>query len=313
MNKKACIIGGTGFVGSAIINRLSRLKYQIKVFSRHPEKNRHLKLLPGVQLTSIDLAAPKLLERHLDGADVVINLAGILNPTARNSFDDVHVELTRRICNAVSAVGVKRFLHMSALHAGEEKSKYLISKGKGQQLAFQCKGADVTIFCPSVIFGSKDSFFNLFARFLTLPGPFLAIGAQAKFQPIWVENVVDAFVHSIENKNTFGKNYSLCGPKQYTLLELIEYTAKVINYDGDIVPLNSFYSAIMARIFNLIPGSPMSLDNYKSMSIDSICDQPIAPELGIELASVESILPLYLGDKETNEVYNSFRSKANRW
>ncbi|MFK5894771.1 MAG: complex I NDUFA9 subunit family protein [Pseudomonadota bacterium] len=315
--KKICIIGGTGFVGSALVNRLSKNKHQIKVFSRHPQRNRHLKLLPGVTISTIDYFAPKVLERHFDGIDVVINLVGILNPKNKDTFNVVHVELSRRIAEAASAVKVKRLLHMSALNAGNQASRYLVSKGQGQQIAHQCPGVDVTIFCPSVIYGPNDHFFNLFANLLKLPGPFPVVGAKARFAPVYVEDVVDAFVNSIDNVNTFGKSYSLCGPKEYSLLELVNYTAKITNQKTSLIPLNWFFSKIMASLMSLVPGSPISLDNYRSMTIDSICTsdkdkQSSENELAIRPVSLESILPLYLGDKEVNSYYNGLRAKANR-
>ncbi len=314
--KKICIIGGTGFVGSAIVNRLSKQKHQIKVFTRHPERNRHLKLLPGVTLSTINYFAAKVLERHFDGIDVVINLVGILNPRNKDTFDAVHVELSRRIADAASAVKVKRLLHMSALNAGNKVSKYLISKGHGQQMAMQCPGVDVSIFCPSIIFGPNDHFFNMFASLLQLPGPFPVVGAKARFAPIYIENVVDAFVNSIDNEKTYGNSYSLCGPKEYSLLELVSYTCKITNQKTSLIPLNWFFSKMMAIFMNLIPGSPISLDNYRSMSVDSTCSKNnkkvMQKELDINPVSLESVLPLYLGDKEVNSYYNSFRAKANR-
>jgi uncharacterized protein YbjT (DUF2867 family) len=311
-SKKICIIGGTGFVGSALVNRLSKQKHQIKIFSRHPERNRHLKLLPGVSLSTIDYFAPKVLERHFDAVDVVINLVGILNPRNKDSFNKVHVELSRRIVEAASAVKVKRLLHMSALNAGNQASRYLVSKGQAQQLAHQCQDVDVTIFCPSIIYGANDHFFNMFAKLLQLPGPFPVIGAKARFSPIYVEDVVDAFINSIDNPKTFGKTYPLCGPKEYTLLELVSYTAKITQQNVSLIPLNWFFSKIVATIMNIIPGAPISLDNYQSMTIDSTCTQELAAELNIKPVSLESVLPLYLGDKEINNSYNSLRAKANR-
>jgi len=310
--KKICIIGGTGFVGSALVNRLSRDKHQVKIFSRRPERNRHLKLLPGVSLSTIDYFAPKVLERHFDGMDVVINLVGILNPKNKETFNKVHVELSRRIVEAASAVRVKRLLHMSALNAGNQASQYLVSKGQGQQIVHQCQGVDVTIFCPSIIYGANDNFFNMFANFLRLPGPFPVVGAKARFAPIHVEDVVDAFVNSIDNPKTFGKNYPLCGPKEYSLYDLVSYTAKITQPKASLIPLNWFFSKIIASFMNLIPGAPISLDNYQSMTIDSTCEQSIASELSIKPVSLETVLPLYLGDKEVNSHYNSLRAKANR-
>lgn len=311
--KKICIIGGTGFVGSALANRLSKQKHQLKIFSRHPQRNRHLKLLPGVSLSTIDYFAPKVLERYFDGIDVVVNLVGILNPKNKDSFNKVHVELSRRIAEACSAVNVKRLLHMSALNAGNQASKYLLSKGQGQQIVHQCKNVDVTVFCPSIIYGAHDHFFNLFANLLRLPGPFPIVGAKARFSPIYVEDVVDAFINSIDNPETFGKSYPLCGPNEYSLFDLVSYTAKLTHSKSSLIPLNWFFSKIVASVMDIIPGAPISLDNYHSMTVDNTCTQDeIASELSINPVALETILPFYLGDKEINSYYNGLRAKANR-
>jgi NADH dehydrogenase len=175
----------------------------------------------------------------------------------------------------------------------------------------------VTIFCPSVIYGPNDNFFNLFANFLQLPVPFPVIGAKARFAPVYVEDVVDAFVNSIDNFKTFGKIYPLCGPKEYSLLELVNYTAKIINQKVTLIPINWFFSKIISRIMGLVPGSPISLDNYYSMTINSTCNSSddkntIQKDLAITPVSLESVLPLYLGDKEINSYYNKLRAKASR-
>ncbi len=309
---KVCIVGGSGFVGSALVNRLSRLKCQVKVFSRHPQRSKHLKLLPGVSIQNIDYFAPKLLERQFDAVDLVINLAGILKPVAADTFNKVHVELARRIAEAASAVAVPRLLHMSALNAGNTASQYLLSKGQGQQVVHQYPNTRVTVFCPSVIFGPHDNFFNLFARLLRMPGPLPLVGAEAKFAPIYVEDVVDAFIHAIDSEETFGKNYHLCGPRQYTLLQLVEYTRDLLQQQKTIIPLGHTLSSVLVNLMGLIPGSPITRDNYKSMQVDSICQQPIDPALGIQPRSIESVLPLYLGPLEKNTRYNTWRAQANR-
>jgi NADH dehydrogenase len=253
-----------------------------------------------------------LLERQFDGMDVIINLIGIINPKNKDTFNKVHVELTRRIVDAASAVKVKQLLHMSALNAGNPASRYLVTKGQGQQLAHQCPGVDVTIFCPSIIYGVDDNFFNLFAHLLSLPGPFPVVAAKARFAPIYIENVVDAFVNALDNPQAYNKIYPLCGPKEYSFLELIKYTAEVTQQKKTLIPLNWFFSKIVASIMNIIPGSPMSLDNYRSLTVASTCKNALAEELEVKLSSLESILPLYLGDKETNTYYNSLRTKASR-
>lgn len=312
---KICVIGGSGFVGTHLVNTLGGLGHQIKVISRRPERCRYLTTLPDIRVVSTDFFASKVLERQLDTFDVVINLVGILNPVGSNSFEQAHVKIAARIAEAAQAVGTPRLLHMSALNADEENaaSNYLLSKGKAQQLVHSIEKVNVTSFSPSVIFGPGDSFFNRFAALLKqLPGVFPLTCAKARFAPIYVGDVVDAFVNSIDNKATFGKNYPLCGPNTYTLKEIVKYTAKQVNSHLMIVPLNNFFSKPIVWITDKFPAAPISMDNYKSMLKHSVCEQPIADELGVKLHSVESIVPQYLAGHNFEGRMELFREHSKR-
>ena len=312
---KICVMGGSGFVGTHLVNTLASLGHQIKVISRRPERCRYLKTLPGVQVVSTDFFASKILERQLDSFDVVINLVGILNSLGSNTFEQAHVKLTGRIAEAAQAVETPRLLHMSALNADENNgaSEYLRSKGKAQNLVHAIDHVKVTSFSPSVIFGPGDSFFNRFASLLkNVPGGFPLTCAKARFAPIYVGDVVDAFVNSINNKATFGKNYALCGPQAYTLNEIVKYTAKLVNSKTLIVPLNNFFSKPVVWVTDKFPGAPITMDNYKSMLQDSVCEQPVADELGLTLHSLEAIVPQYLAGQDFAGKMDIFREYANR-
>lgn len=309
-----CVIGGTGFVGTHLINRLVVQGHSVKVITRRPERHRHLKTLPKVKLTSIDFFGNKVLERQIDTYDVVINLAGILNPAGKNSFECVHVNVAQRVAEATRLVGTPRLLHMSALNADENgPSEYLRSKGKAQKLLLGMEGLNITTFSPSVIFGEDDSFFNRFAELLSIMPGYLPLAcASARFAPIYVGDVVDAFINSMENPETYGKNYDLCGPESFSLNELVKYTAKQINSNCSIIPLNRFLSKPLAMMMGVVPGAPITLDNYNSMKIDSVCSTPLADELGIELHSIDSVVPQYLAGKDFAGQMDYLRVKARR-
>jgi len=312
MKKNICIIGGTGFVGTVMVNRLVREGHHVKIFSRKPERCKHLSLLPDVKIVNVDYFASKVLERQFDGFDLVINLVGILNSLGNENFSKVHIDLSKRVAEAAESVKVKRLLHMSALNAGNQASEYLRSKGKAQHIVHSINGVAVTSFSPSVIFGPRDSFINKFAGLLNLPGPMPLPGANAKFAPIYVEDVVDAFVNNIDNPATFGNNYPLCGPKVYTLKQIVEYTAEVLGKEANIISLGWGMSSLMARIMDKIPGAPMSLDNFRSMKVDSVCSEPVAPELGVTPSSLEATVPYYLGNFEENNNFSRLRATARR-
>lgn len=309
-----CVIGGTGFVGTHLINTLVSQGHSVKVITRRPERHRHLKALPTVKLTTIDFFGSKILERQIDTYDVVINLAGILNPAGKNTFELVHEKVASRIAEATQAVRTPRLLHMSALNADEQAaSEYLRSKGRAQKIVLATEGINVTVFSPSVIYGPGDSFFNRFAQLLNLmPGVFPLTCASARFAPIYVGDVVDVFINSIDNPQTYGKNYPLCGPDSFSLKELVKYTAQQINSQCTIVPLNRFFSKPLAMLMGLFPGAPITLDNYNSMKVDSICSESAASELGIELHSLDSVVPKYLAGKDFTGQMDYLRGKSQR-
>ena len=309
-----CIIGGTGFVGTYLINALVSQGHAIKVITRRPERHRHLRTLPGVKLTTIDFFGSKILERQIDTYDVVINLAGILNPSGSNSFELAHEKVASRIAEATLSVGTPRLLHMSALNADENApSQYLRTKAKAQQSVLSTEGLNVTTFSPSVIFGPQDSFFNRFASLLKImPVVFPLTCSNARFSPIYIGDVVNAFINSIDNPETYAKNYNLCGPQDYSLYELVKYTAQQINSASTIVPINQFFSKPMVMLMDLFPGAPITMDNYNSMKLESVCSEPMAEELGIQPRSIESIVPQYLSGKDFSGQMDKLRKKSQR-
>lgn len=309
-----CIIGGTGFVGTHLINKLVTQGHGVKIITRRPERHRHLKVLPGVKIISLDFFGKKILERQIDGYDVVINLAGILNPQGDNNFKKVHVDVAQRVAEATRSVGTTRLLHMSALNADENgESEYLRTKGAAQKHVLSTEGLQVTSFAPSVIFGPGDNFFNLFASLLELLPVFPLTSAATRFAPVYVGDVVDAFINSINKPETFGKNYELCGPEVYSLKELVQYTAKQIGSSSKIIPLGRVMSRPLVAIMNMLPGSPITKDNFKSMKQDSVCQNNSAiNELGLSLHSIDSVVPGYLAGKDFAGQMDYLRTKAGR-
>ncbi|WP_372524126.1 complex I NDUFA9 subunit family protein [Sulfuricaulis sp.] len=297
---KICLLGGTGFVGKRLAMRLSEAEHDIVIFTLHRERQRDLLVLPTVRLVQGDVYDPEFLRRQLEDRDTVINLVGILNEKGRDGrgFARVHTELPEKIVEACRQTGVTRLLHMSALQASPAApSHYLRTKALGEDAVHRAENPDfhVTSFRPSVIFGPGDSFLNRFVGLLRLaPGVFPLACPQARFQPVYVEDVVRAFVESLDNHKTFGQRYDLCGPKVYSLREIVEYVARIIGKRVCIVGLNDALSYLQAAMLELVPGKPFSLDNYRSLKVDSVCDKGFPGVFGITPSSLEQIAPTYL-------------------
>lgn len=316
--KNILLLGGSGFVGSHIANLLATKEgVRITVPSRRRERAKHLLPLPAVDVVEANINNPEELAALMQGQDVVINLVGILHGDSEmpygRKFAQAHVELPKKIIAAMKKTGVKRLVHMSALKADPKgPSEYLRSKGDGQAVVLAAQGdLDVTVFCPSVIFGIGDSFLNTFACTLKLL-PVFPIGyPDARFQPVWVNDVANAFVASLEDQDTFGQAYELCGPGIFSLRDLIQYTGKVIGKPRPLFKLSEGWAYLQAGLLWLAPKPLMSPDNLRSMQVDSVATPGAKAPAGWHPASLESVAPTYLA-ADPNAKFNNFRGQARR-
>jgi len=311
------VLGGTGFVGKWLVNRLCSAGLRVRVPARHPQRVRELQLLPSVDILLTEVFDQPTLERQVSGCDAAVNLVGILNEKGRDGsgFHRVHVELPLRLATACQQQGVRRLLHMSALNADAQEgtSHYLRSKGEAERELHALAGLDVTSFRPSVIFGPGDSFFNRFAALLKItPLAFPLACPNARFAPIYVDDVVQAFVNALDEPRTLGKRYDLCGPEVFTLKQLVAYTAQQIGARRWIIGFGDLLSRLQAGMLEFAPGKPMSMDNYRSTQMDSVCQGPIAPELNITPTAIDSVVPQYLGALNRNARCDAWRRYAGR-
>jgi uncharacterized protein YbjT (DUF2867 family) len=311
---QVCVLGGSGFVGSAIVHKLSAAGYAVKVLSRRRERAKHLTLLPNVQVVECDVLSDVELGMHMQSCDAVINLIGILHESKQFSFDAMHRELPARIATLCEKLGIKRLLHMSALQTSTEApSAYLRSKAAGEAAVLaHAANIRVTIFQPSIVFGRGDSFLNLLATIVKIMPVVALAKPDARFQPVWVEDVAEAFVSSLGNVATYNKTYQLGGPRVYTLRELVEFVIFVLGKKRKIVGLNDTLSYWQAYAMEKMPIKLMTRDNVHSMEIDSVCQGPVAKELGINPTSIEVIVPEYLANDTPRAAYERFRGLAGR-
>lgn len=318
MLKRICILGGGGFVGGHLAARLSRDGYQLRIPCRRPERRRHLRVIPGVELVGADIHEQQQLNALVADCDAVINLVGILNEEQNDGtgFQRAHVELVDKVLAACREQGIPRLLHMSALHADTQgSSHYLRSKGEAEKHLRSEQGLHLTIFRPSVIFGPDDSFFNRFANLLKLLPPygvFPLAGAKARFAPVYVGDVVETMARSLNDPATYGYGYNLCGPREYSLQELVTYTAEVNGLKRIIMPLGNGLSRLQAWIMERVPTKPLSRDNLDSMQTASICDSNDFSKFGIEPHALEPLVSSYFRPDDSRGRYDSYRYMARR-
>jgi len=302
------VVGGAGFVGRHLVAALAARGAQVTVPTRRRDRAKHLILLPTVDVVEADVRDPKVLERLAEGRDAVINLAGILHGP---DFTAMHVELAQGVVNACHGAGVKRLLHMSALGADPKApSEYLRSKGLGEQAVLAADDLEVSVLRPSVIFGPEDRFLNLFARLAQFL-PVLALGSPgARFQPVYVGDVVRAYVAALDDRDAAGKRYDLCGPREYTLRQLVEFVCAVTGRRRLVVGLPDNLSYLQAWFLELLPVKLLTRDNYYSMQVPNVCDG--AFPFGIHPVALEAAAPSWLAPAGPRERYPRLRWKAKR-
>jgi len=316
------VLGGSGFVGRHLVAALAARGARVIVPTRRRERAKHLLLLPTVDVVECDVNRPGELERLAAGCDAVVNLVGVLHSRRGRrdergpndygpDFAHAHVELAQAAVNACRAAGVERLLHMSALGADPQgPSEYLRSKGIGERAALAAEDLAVTVFEPSVIFGPEDAFLNLFAqlaRFL----PVLALACpEARFQPVYVGDVARAFVAALDAREANGRRYGLCGPRQYTLRELVQTVCRITGRRRIVIGLGDRLSYLQARLMELAPVKLMTRDNYYSMQVPSVCEG-VFP-FGIEPAALEAVAPAWLVPGGRRARYTGLRRHAGR-
>ncbi len=288
--KRALLVGGTGFVGGAIARRLAGAEFFLTLPTRRAERAKALTVLPTARIVEADVHDEAALARLMAGQDVVISLVGML----KGDFRRGHAELPGKIARAAAAAGVPRLIHISSLGAAPDApSEYLRTKAAGEA-ALRAAYPEATIFQPSVIFGRGDSFLTLFAGLLKIAPVVPLACPDARFQPVWIEDVVGAVLASLGRPESQGRTYPLCGPREYTLRELVAYAGKVSGHPRPIVGLPLPLAYLQAWLMEWVPNGPMTRDNVRSMQVPNVCPAGCTLPFGLAATRLEAVAPTYL-------------------
>ena len=312
--ERVCVLGGSGFIGRSLCERMGKRGVSMRVLTRKRGGARALLVLPTIEVVTVDALDEATLAHAFAGVDAVVNLVGILHARGSAGFEAVHVELARRVARASRVAGVQRLIQMSALRADPEgPSEYLRSRGRGEiAVREESKGVGLTIFRPSVVFGRDDAFLNVFATLVRF-APVIALGcADARFQPVWVEDVARAMDLALDDPATHGATYELGGPRVYTLAELVTLVAECLGKKRVIVPLPYAFAWLQALTFEFLPGPLLTRDNLRSMSVPSVCAGPFPEVFGFAPATLEAIVPEYLAGRGPQARYDAHRYRAGR-
>ena len=306
------VLGGTGFVGRHVCEQLVRAGCRVTVPTRRASHAASIQTLPGLTVLETPTLSDETLPQLMAGCDAVVNLIAVLHGSEAR-FEQVHVQLPKRIAAAMHRADVRRLVHVSALGADPQgPSMYQRSKALGEA-QLQASGLDLTLLRPSVIFGAEDKFLNLFAD-LQQVFPFMPLaGSGTKFQPVWVNDVAAAIVRCLQDRASIGQTYEACGPETLSLGELVQRSGQWAGVNGGkgrpVIPLPRWVGWLQALAMEMLPGEPpMSRDNLASMKVDNVASGqlPGLQALGIRPAALSGVAPAYLGHKGP-------RSRLNRW
>lgn len=312
------VTGGTGFVGRSVCEKLVQrsggASGRIVVPTRRIGHARHIQMLPTVQPVEVDLFDAAALARLLEGADALVHLVAVLHGSEQQ-FRQVHVELPQRLAAACAKAGVRRVVHLSALGVdAQAPSRYLRSKAAGET-AWRSSGLDLTVLRPSLIFGAHDRLLNLFAR-LQAVAPLLPLAsADARFQPVWVDDVARAVLRCLDDPTTIGQVIECVGPDPYTLRQIVEAAGRWAGHPRPVLALPDALGRLQALLMELLPGEPlMSRDNVDSMRVPSVASGklPGLDRLGIRPAAMDAVAPQYLAPGQGPARLDPWRARARR-
>ncbi len=329
-NLRVLVLGGTGFIGSALCEALVRAGHQVTVPTRRAARAREVQHLPGLTVLEANVHNAPELAQLCAGQDVVVNLVAVLHGNVAR-FEHVHVALPQKTAAACTEQGVRRLVHMSALGVGADApSNYLKSKTQGEAvLVAASQGAPwaLALVRPSVVFGAGDKLLNLFAA-LQKSFPLMPLGhGDAQFQPVWVGDVV-ALLMAVVAGNFEGKNaknrrgiregsyenssiiatpqalvVQACGPQVCTLADVVRTAGRVAGCERPILPLPAPLAWLQAAALEFLPGQLMSRDNVASLSKPNIAQAGVLglADFGIAPSSMAAIAPTYVGGSGPRE------------
>jgi NADH dehydrogenase len=297
------IFGGSGFLGRHLVRALARRHYRIRVAVRRPDLAGHLQPLGRVgQIHAVqaNVRHPGSVEAAVRGADVAVNLVGILYERGRQRFDTVQSFGAEQVALAAAAHGA-RMVHVSAIGADPAStSAYARAKAEGEKAVLAAK-PDATIFRPSIMFGPEDDFFNRFGALARLlPALPLVGGGETRFQPVFVGDVAEAISRAVDGRTRAGTVYELGGPEVRSFRQLMEYVLAVTERRRLLLPVPFGLARFQATFLQYLPKPPLTPDQVELLKTDNVVSPEAQREnrtfeaLGIDPTAMQMVVPSYL-------------------
>ena len=308
------IVGGSGFVGRYIAQRMARRGWRVRVAVRRPNDALFVKpygVVGQVEPVQCNIRDAASLRKVIDGADAVVNCVGILFEAGRNRFDDVQAEGAGRIARIAAELGVKRMVHVSAIGAdADSPAAYARTKAAGEAAVLAAM-PEAVILRPSLMFGQEDQFFNRFAALARISPIIPLVGAETKFQPVWVDDVAEAAARGVTGEAAPGV-YELGGPEIATFRALIERMLEIVRRKRLIVSLPFGIAKLQGRLLQMLPNPPLTRDQVLLLERDNVVGAGAKgfAELGIDPVAMDGVLEAYLYAYRPYGQYAALTEKA---
>lgn len=301
--KLVTVFGGSGFIGRHVVRELASKGYRVRVACRRPDLAGHLQPLGNVgqiHCMQANLRYRWSIDRAVEGADIVVNLVGILAESGKQSFDSLQARGAGWIAEAATANGAK-MIQISAIGAdADSEADYARTKAEGEALVLAA-APDAIILRPSIVFGPEDEFFNRFAAMARL-SPVLPLigGGNTKFQPVYVGDVAKAVGLAVDGSVEQGTIWELGGPETLSFKECMERMLEVVGRNRLMASMPFAIASFIGQFAQYLPNAPITPDQVEMMKSDNVVSQKALDEertlagLGIVAAPLMSILPKYL-------------------
>jgi uncharacterized protein YbjT (DUF2867 family) len=299
-SRRTAVLGGSGFVGRYVVQRLAERGDVVPVGCRRAENAKFLMTFGQVgQIAVLNIAIDdaELLPAFVAGNDAVVNCVGILAESGRQTFERVHHQGPARLARLAREAGVERLIHISAIGADPRSTSAYARTKAGGEAAVRDAFPTATILRPSLVFGPEDQFFNRFAA-IAMISPLLPLigGGRTRFQPVYVGDVADAVIRCLDDPATAGRTYELGGPRVYSFRELLELLLDEIRRKRVLVEVPFGLAELQARLMSILPNPPLTPDQVELLKRDNVVSSGALglAALGITPTAVEGILPTYL-------------------
>lgn len=298
--KTALVLGGSGFIGNRIVAALAKAGWRVRVGTRDVNRARQARVFGEVgQVMTVraPIQDERLVRAALSGVDLVVNCVGILREFGSQSFEAVQGDGAIRLARLSADLGVKDFIQISSIASDENSDSDYAKSKAAAEVGILSYMPEATVLRPSLVFGPEDQFFNRFAGMARLSPVLPVIGdGTAKFQPVYVEDVVAAVMAALDQSAARGQIFELGGPSIYSFKELMAYTVGCIRRRRPLVHIPESLAAFGAMLTGWLPFAPLTSDQLVLLKEDTVvaAGAKTLEDLGISPTALEAIVPAYL-------------------